>query len=118
MVFSIMGLFGVTLDPEEFKAHDRLGATIALAREILEQGGSPNWLTMSLALPPNPELRSFPAFPETDVAGTAVYVMGPRRIEAAELMGDIDGWLGTEDIPGARMDEHGLLSFTALSTPA
>ncbi|KAF7376343.1 HET-domain-containing protein [Mycena sanguinolenta] len=117
MVFSIMGLFGVTLNPKDFQAHDRLGATIALAQEILKQGGSPNWLTMSLALPQNPALRSFPAFPETDVAGTAVYAIASRRVEAAELMGDIDGWLGTEDIPGAHMDVHGLLTFKALSVP-
>ena len=117
MVFSIMGLFGVTLNPKDFKAHDRLGATIALGREVLRCGGSPDWLAISLALPPNESLRSFPAFPETDVAGTAIYPIGSRKVEAAELMGDIDGWLGTEAIPGARMDSCGFLSFTALSVP-
>ncbi len=39
MVFSIMGLFGVTLDPICFTKDDRLSATIALARAILEKGG-------------------------------------------------------------------------------
>ncbi|KAL0056789.1 hypothetical protein AAF712_016600 [Marasmius tenuissimus] len=118
MVFSIMGLFGVTLNPKDFKAQDRLGATIALAQQILKQGGSPTWLTMSLALPQNPSLRSFPAFPETDVAGTAVYVVGGgHKVEAADSMEDIDGWLGTEMTQKAHMDPHGCLTLTALSTP-
>ncbi|KAI0759095.1 hypothetical protein C8Q74DRAFT_1372960 [Fomes fomentarius] len=115
MVFSIMGLFGVMLNPKDFHDDDRLGATIALGRKILEQGGSPNWLCMSLALPQNPVLRSFPAFPDTDVAGTAVYTVGARKVEVADLMIDIDGWLGVEGIPGAHMDDHGFLTFTALS---
>ncbi|KAK0442179.1 hypothetical protein EV421DRAFT_2082558 [Armillaria borealis] len=82
MVFSIMGLFGVTLNPREFETHDRLGATIALAtgREILKQGGSPAWLATSLSLPENPSIRSFPKFPETDKAGAAVYEVGSREV--------------------------------------
>ncbi|PBK63314.1 hypothetical protein ARMSODRAFT_1088617 [Armillaria solidipes] len=90
MVFSIMGLFGVTLNPRKFETHDRLGATIALAREILKQGGSPAWLATSLSLPENPSIRSFPKFPETDKAGAAVYEVGSQRLEAAELMQDVD----------------------------
>ncbi|KAF8600778.1 hypothetical protein BDV93DRAFT_259481 [Ceratobasidium sp. AG-I] len=39
MVFSIMGLFGVILDPGQFEKHDRIGATIALAQAILKKGG-------------------------------------------------------------------------------
>lgn len=117
MVFSIMGLFGVILNPREFETHDRLGATIALAREILKQGGSPTWLATSLSLPENPSIRSFPKFPETDKAGAAVYEVGPRRLEAAELMQDVDGWLATEEIPGAEMDTHGFLTLTLKCVP-
>ncbi|KAK0219412.1 hypothetical protein EDD85DRAFT_865467 [Armillaria nabsnona] len=117
MVFSIMGLFGVTLNPKEFETHDRLGATIALAREILKQGGSPTWLATSLSLPENPSIRSFPRFPETDKAGAAVYEVGSRRLEAAELMQDVDGWLATEEIPGAQMDAHGFLTLMLKCAP-
>ncbi|KAK0200403.1 hypothetical protein DFS33DRAFT_1456673 [Desarmillaria ectypa] len=117
MIFSIMGLFGVTLNPKEFEAHDRLGATIALAREILKQGGSPTWLATSLSLPENPSIRSFPGFPETDEAGAAVYEVGSRRLEAAELMRDVDGWLATEEISGAQTDAHGFLTLTMKCAP-
>lgn len=117
MVFSIMGLFGVALDPKAFHADDRIGATIALARAILAQGGSPNWLTMSLSLPRNPSIRSFPNFPRTSVAGAAIYDVGGHKVGAAELMGDVDGWLGTEDILGPSMDPQGFLSLTARSVP-
>jgi len=117
MVFSIMGLFGVTLDPRAFKANDRLGATIALAREILKQGGRPNWFSISLSLPLNNSIYSFPMFPKTDEAGAAVYEIGYQQIEAAELMKDNDGWLGTEGIPGGTMDEHGFLTVVMKSAP-
>ncbi|THV03861.1 hypothetical protein K435DRAFT_239967 [Dendrothele bispora CBS 962.96] len=115
MVFSIMGLFGVTLDPKAFKSSDRLGATIAFAREILKQNGRPNWFSISLSLPPNPSIRSFPAFPKTNEAGVAMYKVDSRQVEAAELMGDVDGWLGTEGIPGGEMDEHGFLTVVMKS---
>ncbi len=40
MVLSIMGILGVSLDLREFPEDDRIGATIALTREILRQGRS------------------------------------------------------------------------------
>ncbi|KAK3343576.1 hypothetical protein B0T25DRAFT_634640 [Lasiosphaeria hispida] len=71
MVLSIMGLMGVSLDPRGFSADDRIGATVALARAILEKGGSADWLGMPAKIPPCPQLSIFPQFPETDVAGSA-----------------------------------------------
>lgn len=122
MVFSIMGLFGVALNPKDFHADDRAGATIALARGILEKGGSPNWLACSLSLPPHPSISSFPDFPKTRVDGLAVYTIShsgntEEEVEASTLMADIDGWLGTEDITAATMDTSGSLSFSAKSIP-
>ncbi|KXN90421.1 hypothetical protein AN958_04290 [Leucoagaricus sp. SymC.cos] len=35
VVFSVMAMLGVTLDPSKFEKHDRLGATLALAQEML-----------------------------------------------------------------------------------
>jgi hypothetical protein len=43
MVFSVMGLFGVALNTKDFQAEDRAETVmIALARGILEKGGSLN----------------------------------------------------------------------------
>ena len=42
MVFSIMGMFEVTLDTHAFGRDDRLGATIALAQKTPSRGGKPN----------------------------------------------------------------------------
>ncbi|KAL7917207.1 hypothetical protein ACQKWADRAFT_324833 [Trichoderma austrokoningii] len=58
MVFSIMQLMGVTLDPSNFDPDDHLGVTMALASKILDKGGSADWLGL---LAKNPAL--------TDVAG-------------------------------------------------
>ncbi|KAK5989286.1 hypothetical protein PT974_10799 [Cladobotryum mycophilum] len=121
MVFSIMGLFRVALNPKNFRAEDRLGATIALARRILDKGGSPNWLACSLSLPSHPSISSFPDFPTTRVDSLAVYTVsntgGTTEVDVATLMADIDGWLGTEDITAATMDASGFLSFKAKSVP-
>lgn len=70
MVFSIMGLFKVTLDPRDFDPNDRLGATIALMRKILDQpGGQASWLSVAPYLPPHQQLSTFPVFPRTSVDG-------------------------------------------------
>lgn len=78
MIFIMMGRFGVALDPKVFRVDDRLRASIALARAILEQGGSFKWLAMSLALPRNPSICLFPSFSQTSVAGAAVYDIDGR----------------------------------------
>ncbi|KAF9266228.1 hypothetical protein L218DRAFT_897241 [Marasmius fiardii PR-910] len=67
MVFGIMGLFGVTLDPTEFDRTDRMGATIALASEITnmhglvpeEPDGFPLWLLTTYHLPIDPNYSMF-----------------------------------------------------------
>lgn len=69
MVFSIMGLLGVQLNPRSFHANDRLGATIALITAILENGGCADWLGIAPSVKPCPELSTFPVFPDTLVTG-------------------------------------------------
>lgn len=70
MIFSIMGLFGVTLDPRAFEPDDRLGATVALMRAILKRpGGRASWLGVAPYLPPHPRLSTIPNFPHTSVDG-------------------------------------------------
>lgn len=63
MVFSIMGLFGVTLNPGDFHPDDRVGATIALAREILHAGGDASWVAQRRACGPVCRYHTFPNFP-------------------------------------------------------
>lgn len=76
MVFSIMGLFGISLDPHAFDADDRLGATVALMRAILaREGGRASWLSLAPHLPPHPRLSTFPVFPKTSVEGRVELVL-------------------------------------------
>ncbi|KAI0737287.1 hypothetical protein C8Q80DRAFT_1115368 [Daedaleopsis nitida] len=116
MVFSIMGLFGAVLDPADFAADDRLGATIALAREILRQGRSASWLGLAVTLPPCPCLPTFPVFPKTSVAGQAMYNLPNGesrtvRLEEAVYPNDI----GLYPPLKGSMDENGYHSFNALA---
>ncbi|EMD40025.1 hypothetical protein CERSUDRAFT_150928 [Gelatoporia subvermispora B] len=121
MVFSIMGLFGVNLDPRSFDENDRMGATIALAKEILRQGGIASWLGMAFRIPPSSRLSIFPEFPETSVAGKAVVKTSEGLREVIEMM-DIEypneGPSLQSRMPGGMMDDAGFLYFSARCAPA
>ncbi|OCH88196.1 hypothetical protein OBBRIDRAFT_106438 [Obba rivulosa] len=142
MVFSIMGTFGVTLDPKQFRKTDRIGATIALAQQILRLGGKPVWLALSLDIPPSRCLSSFPAFPETDVSGDVHWETrhGPTNPNVADDIYSIDELNETSDedeedegenasdiffdehwvtdIPSGSMDHDGYLTISAKAAPA
>lgn len=117
MVFSIMQLMGVTLDPCTFDADDRLGATIALASKILDQGGSADWLGLPAKIPPCPQLSTFPQFARTDVAGEANFLQSGKWCTGRSLddwafaysYWDRDTW--KQRLYG-KMDDKGYLTFT------
>ncbi|KAF7346391.1 Integral membrane protein [Mycena sanguinolenta] len=114
MIFSIMGILGVILDPKEFADDDRLGATIALAREILRQGRSANWLAMHITIPPCPQLSTFPTLPRTSVAGRAMYDLpsgGEQTLVLADAVYPND--IGLFPPLKGSMDGSGYLSFHA-----
>ncbi|KAF7968407.1 hypothetical protein HWV62_30645 [Athelia sp. TMB] len=120
MVFSVMGLFGVTLNQKLFDVNDREGATIALAQKILENGGRAAWLALSYYHPPARTASSFPYFPETSVSGGAFIKIGNKRIPATEFIekgdeGDSSRWL--PGLPQGRMDSAGYLHFRARAIP-
>ncbi|EMD40027.1 hypothetical protein CERSUDRAFT_122132 [Gelatoporia subvermispora B] len=115
MVFSIMGLFGISLDPRAFDESDRRGATVALARAILENGKSASWLGIAFRLPPAPQLSIFPVFPQTSVAGKALVRIGDDLLDVAD-------WVDIEypspgppslksQLPEGNMDDAGYLQF-------
>ncbi|OCH90785.1 hypothetical protein OBBRIDRAFT_792986 [Obba rivulosa] len=118
MVFSIMGLFDISLDPHAFHADDRLGATIALSQELLRQGKPASWLGISFYLPPCRRLSTFPDFPQTSVSGQARIEIEGRLVNVTGFM---DGayparwWL--KDVPHGSMAADGYLTFTAKAAP-
>ncbi|KAK5998586.1 hypothetical protein PT974_00967 [Cladobotryum mycophilum] len=137
MVFSIMGFFGVTVEPRQFDSQDRIGATIALAQGIPRKGGKPVWLGLSLDIRPSPFLSSFADFPVTDVTGNVRWAQrrGPLQPNVSDSIYDIE-WLneeiddGTEsqaedvasvslpqywltDLPPATMDNDGYLIISS-----
>ncbi|THU96873.1 hypothetical protein K435DRAFT_722422 [Dendrothele bispora CBS 962.96] len=108
MVFSIMGLFDVTLDPKAFRKDDRIGATIALAREILSKGRCASWIGISTRAPPCRQLSTFPEFPETTVVGKAFIRTADKMIDAATIV-DEDTYMGSLRPIEGEMDEAGYL---------
>ncbi|KAJ6594584.1 hypothetical protein B0H19DRAFT_1056849 [Mycena capillaripes] len=114
MVFSIMGLFDVTLDTSQFGANDRVPATIALARAILEKGGRVSWLAAAFRIPPSPHISTFPVFPRTSVSGKAYVAISGGLQEVSLLMeNEYPIAAALVSMPYATMDRHGYLSFTA-----
>lgn len=119
MIFSIMGLFGVTLDVRAFRKHERLRATIALAQGILHNGGTASWLGASVQLPPCKQLSTFPQFPQTEVTGKALVRVNKRRRAVAELMdGEFPNSAGLYGMrmPKGTMDDDGYLTFSRKAT--
>ncbi|KAH9886222.1 hypothetical protein C8Q73DRAFT_795404 [Cubamyces lactineus] len=125
MVFSIMGLFGVALDPREFRADDRLGATLTLMRAILaREGGKASWLSLAPYLPPHPRLSTFPVFPKTSVDGRVELelvppgvggsILGQKLSESVGLSKRRAAILDTRRIrmPTGSMDEAGYLRIS------
>lgn len=116
MIFSIMGLLGVMLEPSSFKKEDRLHATIEFARLLLAKGEAARWLGVSLQLEPNPYLSTMPVMPETSVSGGA-YIKTPEGLkEAARLVGSSWWWL--KGAPRGSMDEDGYFRFKGRAFPA
>ncbi|KAK0477695.1 hypothetical protein IW261DRAFT_1486050 [Armillaria novae-zelandiae] len=73
MAFSIMGLFGVTLDTRKFSKDDWLGVTIALMQVILCHGDRASWVGAAPYLPVNPRLSTVSVFPHTNVRGQVLF---------------------------------------------
>ncbi|PLB48827.1 hypothetical protein P170DRAFT_357739 [Aspergillus steynii IBT 23096] len=119
MVFSIMGLFGVSLDTRAFHQDDRAGATIALAREIVNSGRCASWLGIAFRVPPSKELSTFPVFPVTSVQGSAMIRVGNGRFEVSGVVDDeYPNTLGLgTGLPRGKIDDSGYLVFAARSIP-
>ncbi|KDQ13041.1 hypothetical protein BOTBODRAFT_146369 [Botryobasidium botryosum FD-172 SS1] len=127
MILSIMQFFNVSLDPKQFEAHDRLGATIALAKQILQRpGGAASWLQALYKLEPCPQLSTWPQFPETSVDGKAYFRGrdGIRR-EVSEVIhslpertqGDPHMYSTEADMLTGEMSDDGYLTLNAHAHP-
>ncbi|RDX47678.1 hypothetical protein OH76DRAFT_1384934, partial [Lentinus brumalis] len=120
MILSIMGVFGVSLDPAAFHMDDRRGAAIALAQEILKRGGRASWLGAACGVPPEKTLSTFPSFPRNTVNGAAsIDVKGvaykvPDLVDTARYSLD---HVGLGFIPKGSMDDAGYLTFSTRAIP-
>lgn len=110
MVYSIMGLLGVTLDASKFKNEDRIPATRALMQEILDKGGRAEWLAIATRMEPNPQMSTIPVFPRYSSSGRAVVEVDGKETDACSLM---DGWWMIQNAPTGTVDENNYLKIDA-----
>ncbi|KAF5378781.1 hypothetical protein D9615_006934 [Tricholomella constricta] len=102
MIFSIMGMFGVSLDPKKFHPDDRLHATVALMQAILRNGGKASWMGAISGTNPCKQLSSFMVIPP----------LGDRYLEDTSL----DFEVLPVDLKGV-MDDDGYFQFSAKAAP-
>ncbi|KAI1808938.1 hypothetical protein F4811DRAFT_6684 [Daldinia bambusicola] len=120
MVFSIMGLFGVTLDTSKFGKNDRVQATIALAQAIMKKGGQATWLAAAFRIQPSRQISTFPIFPRTSVSGKAyVKVRDIKGVQEVSLLMENDYPIADAlvPLPGGSMDWDGYLKFSSKAIP-
>ncbi|KAI0820622.1 hypothetical protein BC628DRAFT_1413017 [Trametes gibbosa] len=116
MIFSIMGLFEISLDPHLYRSGDRIAATIALAQEYLQRGGQAEWLIAGWNEPPDPRLSSFPELPETSVGAPPRFSAARRDVVTHDADGahlDIRLRFSSQQAPYGSMDDDGYFHFAA-----
>ncbi|KAL7958578.1 hypothetical protein V8C34DRAFT_323984 [Trichoderma compactum] len=114
MVFSIMGLFGVTLDTNQFGKQDRVAATIALAQAIMEKGRQATWLAAAFRILPSRQISTFPVFPLTSVSGRALIRVANGLQEVSSLMeNEYPVAEALVPLPIGSMDSQGYITFRA-----
>lgn len=115
MVFSIMGILGVTLDTSKFAHDDRQGATIALMQALANKdggGGQAEWLGIAPGVLPNPAISTLPVFPHTSPDGRALIETVEKQEEASAA---ISSWWQIENTPTGSVDDDGRLLFRGKS---
>jgi len=119
MIFSIMGLFDVTLDPSAYGENERGRATVDLARAVIAKGGGATWLLSSLNAPPLRDMQTMPSFPETSVDGDPEYLTSEGPKKAWDVVGADVAWT-LINFPRSTVNACGKLVistlFSALST--
>lgn len=115
MVFSIMGLFGVSLDPSKFHRDDRVGATLALASAALQKGSTAAWLGAYFELDPCPFMSSFPSFPNTSESGGCTIKTAAGLINVEDLVNVMNIILPTRS---ATLDSQGYLHLKSQASPS
>ncbi|CAE6420006.1 unnamed protein product [Rhizoctonia solani] len=124
MIFSIMGLFGVNLDPAQYDDKDDcVKPAIDLVRRILDTKGTRAvWLGASFFSPPCPYISTFPSFPKIFPPGSqnhpTVAIPQQGRIRPPLLMlNEYPEFNALPPISSEKMDEEGYLTFIAKSAP-
>ncbi|KAG5650944.1 hypothetical protein H0H81_010481, partial [Sphagnurus paluster] len=102
MIFSIMGVFGVSLDPKAFHPDDRLHATVALMQAILRNGGKASWMGALSGTNPCKQLSSF----------MEIRPPGDRYLQDTSVDFDVL----PVDLKGT-MDDDGYFQFSAKAVP-
>ncbi|ROW07667.1 hypothetical protein VMCG_03361 [Cytospora schulzeri] len=116
MIFSIMGLFNVSLPVAQFRSTDRTRATIKLLQKLMANRRPATWLYIAPDMAPSPELSTLPVMPETSESGRAYVHAKERTIMASDAI-QSEGLWKAEGAPVGRVDDSGYFTFWARGAP-
>lgn len=107
-VFSIMGLFGVQLDPFGYSTQSQ--ALIALVQKTMENGGRATWLAASIITP-----GLLPLLPVATVQNVPSIETPSGMVEAHSLINGLDWY--PQGAPKGSLDDTGTLTIIAPFSP-
>lgn len=116
MIFSIMGLFNVSLSVAHFGPSDRTKATIKLLQKLMANRRPATWLYIAPEMAPSPELSTLPVMPETSESGCAYVHSKEGVLMASDAIQSKELWR-TEGAPVGRVDDSGYFTFWARGAP-
>ncbi|KAF2402545.1 hypothetical protein EJ06DRAFT_344954 [Trichodelitschia bisporula] len=116
MIFSIMGLLRVTLDPSKYPSEDVVPALIDLMQVLLNRGDKAEWLGVAPGMAVGNEISMLPVLPKVMENGRAGVLIDSVMKDAAITMGESgDTWWKLKGAPTGAMDAEGVLTFEALA---
>jgi len=118
-ILSIMGIFGVDLDPANFEKDDFAKAAVALMQALLQKGEMAEWLCIAPQLGISSDISMLPAAPRPSAEGRAVHVtQDGREVELDEITKDPlwTTWY-LRSAPGGSMADCGCFDMNARVIP-
>lgn len=125
MIYSIMGLMGVTLENVDSEKDSR-DVVIEFTRALTEKGLPADWLGIAPNLGPSLRMSAMPLLPLGDEDGVAYKEVSPGKLKKMKtLLGhgrgnntwQDDMWWWLKDMPVGKVDEAGNLTLKSQAVP-
>ena len=115
MVYSIMGLFDVTIKAIYSKPPDLDKAVVEMTKAVTQKGQKAEWLGVAPAIGPAPRMSAMPYFPTSNDRGPAYFRTNEgKEVKAVDILGGGPDamWWWLKDAPKATIHDDGDVTFS------